>query len=229
MAQVNFLFSDDNDTFVAVNGNGTSAITAGDILYASGSTAAKLGTTVPSGLNYNDIEVEPIKFATATTQGHSVVGVAEEDAAAGSQVTVRTRGMWFSPIDATTCPLRAGNAIRANEGTTSAGGATNVATGEWTHGGGVYNDTDIRVYRNGSLDNNGASNPRTYSAGISEEPSVFAIGAYFNGYPTSAREIDGHVDDVGVFDRELSSTEVDDIYTNGMAGVAAVGYGAQVI
>lgn len=121
MAQVNFLFSDDTDTFVAVNGNGTSAITAGDILYASGSTAAKLGTTVPSGLGYDDIEVEPIKFATATTQGHSVVGVAEEDAAAGSQVTVRTRGMWFSPIDATTCPLRAGNAVRANEGTTSAG------------------------------------------------------------------------------------------------------------
>ena len=50
-----------------------------------------------------------------------MVGVAEEDAAAGSQVTVRARGMWFSPIDATTCPLRAGNAIRANEGTTSAG------------------------------------------------------------------------------------------------------------
>ena len=121
MAQVNFMLSDKGDTFTAVNGNGTSAITAGDILYASGSTAVALGTTVPSGLGYDDIEVEPIKFATATTQGHSVVGIAEEDAAAGSQVTVRTRGLFFSPIEATTCPLRAGNAVRASDGTTSAG------------------------------------------------------------------------------------------------------------
>lgn len=121
MAQVNFMLSDEGDTFTAVNGNTTSAITAGDILYASGSTAAKLGTTVPSGYGYNDIEVEPVKFATATVQGQSVVGIAETDAAAGSQVTIRTRGLYFSPIEATTCPLRAGCPVRASDGTTSAG------------------------------------------------------------------------------------------------------------
>lgn len=121
MAQKNFLLADSGDTFTAVNGNATSAITAGDILYASGSTAVKLGTTIPSGLDYNDIEVEPVKFATATVQGGSVVGIAEEDAAAGSQVTVRTRGLFFSPTIATTCPLRAGAPVRAAEGTTTAG------------------------------------------------------------------------------------------------------------
>ncbi|KKL64404.1 hypothetical protein LCGC14_2165380 [marine sediment metagenome] len=141
MAQVNFMLSDEGDTFTAVNGNTTSAITAGDILYASGSTAVKLGTTVPSGLNYNDVEVEPVKFATAAAQGGSVVGIAEEDAAAGSQVTVRTRGLFFSPAEATTCPLRAGVRVKASDGTTSAGvqrcGTTTRVAAEMKGGFGI--------------------------------------------------------------------------------------------
>jgi len=121
MAQVNFLLSDAGDTMTGVNGNTTTAITAGDILYASGSTAVKLGTTVPGGLDYNDIEVESVKFATATTQGASAVGIAEEDAAAGSQIVFRGKGVYFSPVIATTCPLRAGAPVRAAEGETTSG------------------------------------------------------------------------------------------------------------
>ena len=121
MAQKNFVFKLTGRTMGGVNGNTTSAITAGDLLYASGSTAVKFGTTVPGAYGWDDIEVEPVKFATATVQGASVIGVAMEDAAAGSQISFWTEGVFFSPIIATTCPLRAGAPVRAAEGTTTPG------------------------------------------------------------------------------------------------------------
>ena len=108
-------------TMTGVNGNTTSAITAGDILYASGSTAVKFGTTAPGNYGYDDIEVEPVKFATAAAQGASVIGIAMEDAAAGSQVMFYTEGVFFSPIINTTCPLRAGAPVGCAEGTTTPG------------------------------------------------------------------------------------------------------------
>ena len=121
MAQVNLIWQETGRTMIGVNGNGTTAITAGDILYASGSTVAAFGTTAPGAYDYDDIEVEPVKFATAIAQGASVVGIAMEDAAAGSQVTFYTEGVFFSPIIATTCPLRAGAPVRAAQGETTPG------------------------------------------------------------------------------------------------------------
>ena len=129
MAQENFLFDDDARVISGINGNGTSAITAGDILYASAPSTSPFGTTVPSGVDYDEIEVEPIKFATATldTQGGRIVGVAMHDAAAGSQVSFATRGLYLSPvIDSTGC-IQAGMPVRAAEGTTTAG-VTNCGT-----------------------------------------------------------------------------------------------------
>ncbi len=129
MAQVTFMRDDDARTFSAKNGNGTSVITAGDILYASGPSTSPFGTTVPSGVDWDDIEVEPIKFATAVldTQGGRVVGVALHDAAASSQITVATRGIFLSPVLDTTGYIQPGMPVRAAEGTTTAG-VTNCGT-----------------------------------------------------------------------------------------------------
>ena len=121
MAQKNFLFDDDGRMVSGINGNGTSAITAGDILYASPPSTSPFGTTVPSGVDYDEIEVEPIKFATAVAQGKFIVGVAMHDAAAGSQVTFATEGLWLSPVIDTTGYVQAGRFVRASEGTTTAG------------------------------------------------------------------------------------------------------------
>tara|TARA_Y100000310_G_C20698489_1_gene827459 strand:- start:1760 stop:2251 length:492 start_codon:yes stop_codon:yes gene_type:complete len=135
MAQVNFLFDDDGRVISGINGNGTSAITAGDILYASPPSTSPFGTTVPSGVDYDEIEVEPVKFATATgndAQGNSVVGVALHDAAAGSQVSFSTEGLFLSPIIDTTGWVRAGNFVRAAQGESTSGvvrcGTTTGAT-----------------------------------------------------------------------------------------------------
>lgn len=130
MAQVNFLFDDDGCAISGINGNTTSAITAGDILYASSPSTSPFGTTVPSGVDYDEIEVEPIKFATAlgdNAEGARVVGIALHDAAAGSQVTFATRGLFLSPVIDTTGCIVAGWPVRAAEGETTPG-VTNCGT-----------------------------------------------------------------------------------------------------
>jgi predicted RecA/RadA family phage recombinase len=129
MAQQNFLFDDDGRVISGINGNATSAITAGDLLYASPPSTSPFGTTVPGGVDYDEIEVESIKFATATldTQGGRIVGVAMYDAAAGSQVSFATEGLFLSPVIDTTAYVAAGMPVRASEGTTTAG-ITNCGT-----------------------------------------------------------------------------------------------------
>ena len=127
MAQKNFLFDDDGRVVGGINGNGTSAITAGDILYATPPSTSPWGTTVPAGVNYDDIHVEPVKFATATVEGKFVVGVAMHDAAAGSQVSFATEGLFLSPIIDTTGYVHSGCLLRAAEGATYPG-VTNCGT-----------------------------------------------------------------------------------------------------
>jgi len=102
-------------------------------------------------------------------------------------------------------------------GATIALGATTMSTATWYHICGVYNDTDMRVYLNGTLDSNGANNPKTYSAGIFNGTATFNIGSASDPNNYS----DGLVDDVCIFNRELSSAEVSDIYINGCQGTVA--------
>ena len=127
MAQKNIVIDEVGRSFPAINGNTTSAITAGDILYASAPSTSPFGTTAPSGVDYDEIEVEPVKFATALTQGKQVVGIAAHDAAAGSEVTVLCEGIFVSPVIDTTGFVGPGRLLRPAEGTTYPG-VTNVAT-----------------------------------------------------------------------------------------------------
>lgn len=78
----------------------------------------------------------------------------------------------------------------------------------------VYNDTDMRIYLDGSLDANGADNPKVYSGGIVDEEEPFNIGAMND----NAAWFYGDIDEVAIFDRELTSVEVSDIHTNGITG-----------
>jgi len=85
-----------------------------------------------------------------------------------------------------------------------------IAVGSWHHIAMVYNDTDLRVYLDGSLD----CTPGAHTAGISEEPSVFLVGQAFEG----DYDFDGLIDEVAVFNDELTSTEINNIYTDGISG-----------
>ena len=105
----------------------------------------------------------------------------------------------------------------SNDGTANylAIGGTALSTSTWYHICGIYNDIDIRVYVDGNLDSNGADNPKTYSYGIHDSDFKFTIGAY-GGDGTNLGYMDGIIDEVAIFNRALTSTEVSDIYNNGL-------------
>jgi hypothetical protein len=94
-------------------------------------------------------------------------------------------------------------------------GATTLSANTWYHVALVYNGTDIRLYLNGSLDENGANNPLSYSSGIYNGTGSFAIGSRGNVDDF----FEGQIDEVAVFDRDLSADEIQEIYENGLNGV----------
>jgi len=97
-------------------------------------------------------------------------------------------------------------------------GDNTITDGNWYHIACVYNDTDIRIYIDGVLASNGADNPKAYTAGIVDATTPFLIGAegditnFIGGY------FDGKMDDVAIFDDELSAAEVNNIMNYGLTG-----------
>ncbi len=134
MAQQNFMFDDDGRIVSGVNGNTTSAITAGDLLYASAPSTSPFGTTVPANVEPSEVEVEPVKFATATVQGRKLVGIAMHDAVTSTTtlepVSFATEGLFLSKVGDTTGAIQPGRFVRAYDGTTTAG-VTNAGTTSW--------------------------------------------------------------------------------------------------
>jgi hypothetical protein len=97
--------------------------------------------------------------------------------------------------------------------TVIATGATSLAATTWYHVAAVYNDTDMRVYINGSLDSNGADNPKSNTAGICAGSGTFYVCRDHND-----RYFNGDIDELIVFDKALSASEVSDLYNDGMDG-----------
>ena len=77
----------------------------------------------------------------------------------------------------------------------------------------VYNGTDVRIYVDGIL----ASDADAYTTAIADKACAFLIGASLND-SSALYYFDGLIDEVAVFDRELTATEVLDIKNNGISG-----------
>ena len=92
---------------------------------------------------------------------------------------------------------------------------SDVTEGVWTHVAGVYNDTDGRVYFDGSQN----GDPDNFTNGIDNTNEPFMIGAVADG-GGATDYFDGLIDDVAVFNRELTALEVSDIEEFGVAGPA---------
>ena len=91
------------------------------------------------------------------------------------------------------------------------GGASGISAGTWYHVCMVYNDTNMQLYRNGSTDGSAYG----YTAGIADTNSTFVIGGNIeSGSPTDY--YDGLIDEVGIFDTALDSTDINDIMNNGL-------------
>ncbi len=109
--------------------------------------------------------------------------------------------------------------VLSNDGSaaTIAEGGTLISTGTWYHVCGVYNDTDMRLYLNGSLDSNGSDNPKAYTSGIYDGDREFSVGCRFNASSAEAH-FDGLIDEVAIFDTALTAANILDIYNNGLEG-----------
>jgi len=94
----------------------------------------------------------------------------------------------------------------SNDGTAQATavGATALNGNTWYSIAAVYNGTDIRVYLNGALDSNGASNPKAYTLGIINNAEKFYIG----GRSDDAQFMQGRLAHVFVFNSAKSAAEI---------------------
>lgn len=92
-------------------------------------------------------------------------------------------------------------------------GAT-VPLNTWAHVAGTYDGSSINLYLNG---NPAGSIPYNQPAFDSTAP--VRIGTYVNvGYPQEALSFGGNIDEVEIFNRALSPSEIDSIYLAGSAG-----------
>jgi len=92
-------------------------------------------------------------------------------------------------------------------------GTTTISTGEWVHVVLTYDQSDVKLYVNGSLED-------TYGEGISggldSSSSEIRIGERVeDGEDT--RAWDGKIDEVMIFNRSLSEAQVKEIYNSGIA------------
>lgn len=89
---------------------------------------------------------------------------------------------------------------------------TTLSVDTWTHVIGTYDGSDIRIYKNGVLQDTTAQN--SYSPGT----LAVSIGDDISGSSIDDRW-QGNIDEVKIWNRALSDTEVQDIYNNENAGL----------
>jgi len=95
------------------------------------------------------------------------------------------------------------------------GATTNLAEGAWHHICGQYDDDNgsnqnLQVWVNGSMDGS-----TSHTAGIYNGTSDFDVGDCADG---TGNEYDGLIDELIVFDRSLSSAEINEIMDSGIDG-----------
>ena len=84
-------------------------------------------------------------------------------------------------------------------------GTTNFVTGEWYHTVGTYDGSNVKIYVNGQLEGTQAY---TATPGTTDQPLV--IGRWYGNY--SGYYHDGQIDQVRIFSKALSSSEVTQLY-----------------
>lgn len=94
------------------------------------------------------------------------------------------------------------------------GTSTTIADTNWHNICGVYDGTTQKIHVDGVLDLNTA----TWSASIHTTTLDFAIG---RGGELDALYLTGSADDVGIFNRNITLTEINDIMDNGLKGAGA--------
>ena len=87
--------------------------------------------------------------------------------------------------------------------------STTYTTGVYIHIVGVWDGSTVTLYKNGVSVGTPVS-----KASITYTSSGFSLGRYYND-STSANMFDGQIDEVGIWSRALTSTEVTELYNSG--------------
>jgi hypothetical protein len=95
------------------------------------------------------------------------------------------------------------------------GATTTYNDSTWYHLAFTYDSLTVRLYVNGAL----ACTPTEYSSEIYNGAASFALGR--RQYVGSVYQLQGWLDEVAVFDRVLSPTEISNIYTYGLTNDSA--------
>ena len=83
---------------------------------------------------------------------------------------------------------------------------TGIPLGEWVHVAGTYDGQSIRVYVNGAE----AADPTPFPGGLAASGATVVIGAH--SISGDRNPLDGCLDDVRIYGRALSSTDVAELY-----------------
>lgn len=117
--------------------------------------------------------------------------------------TTSDKAIWFA-INGKTARINLWNGVLEDV----AIGTIEINDGEWHHIVGVRSSTKIGIYVDGELDNE--ENATGVDSDISDDVLIGVEGSDpFGGY------FNGSIDDVRVYDRALSATEISQLYTAG--------------
>lgn len=117
MAQSGFMLEDEGRVIPVVNGSGTTAITAGDVVYSDGATADMLTGTAASARNAVGASDISVKSLVCSNTGYkTVVGVAIDDIPVNGKGAVAAEGVF---IHAVSEAVTAGGCVQGYEGTAS--------------------------------------------------------------------------------------------------------------
>ncbi len=111
----------------------------------------------------------------------------------------------FTRVSSTTAKVRF--RIRTGSTTTTLSGSTTYTIGSWMHIVGVYNGSTMTVYKDGVSDGSVAK-----TGTLSASAATTLIG---DQTPDAEVGFIGSIDEVGVWSRALSATEVSDMYKRG--------------
>jgi len=142
-----FLLSDVGRTLSVKNDSTTSAIVAGDIVYASGGTTSVFPSTTTqarAGYAVSDTPIKAAKWGT-TAQSKLAVGVAVTDIAADDTGTIALEGIFLNQVDATAAVITAGMPVKAAVATTNAVDLLSQDSGTTSTNLGVYNKLGIAL------------------------------------------------------------------------------------
>ena len=113
MAQSGFTFSDEGRNITVLNDSGTTAITAGDIVYSAANDDVLGGTAAAARNAYSAGDIKVKSILCADTGYQTAVGVALEDIPADGYGAVALEGLFLHAVGEN---VEAGNAVQGLEG-----------------------------------------------------------------------------------------------------------------